>query len=268
MDTKVASQKGLCQCDMALYDTDCDRITYDDEEEDLRCDCFKCPTGSALGTSYSCNKVIAADCKSFDCSGTCNGEYLPPLLEKISTTLPTTLPTQAAVVATTNPPTNTTEEPTTALTENPTQAPTDPTAVPTTAVVPTAVPTQDPTATPTLEPSVTPTQEPTADPTQAPTQAPTVSPTQTPTNNPTTSSPSLPPTKQQNVIIINPDPTTENKGLTRSACSKVGNGSCCGWNDDDGECFSAIGQNKCPGTSRELMNGEEACENKGLTRSV
>jgi len=45
--------------------------------------------------------------------------------------------------------------------------------------------------------------------------------------------------------LMNGEEACENKGLTHSACFKVGNGSCCQWDDD--KCYSAIGQNNCPG---------------------
>eukprot|EP00537_Pseudo-nitzschia_pungens_P011055 CAMPEP_0172385844 /NCGR_PEP_ID=MMETSP1061-20121228/3454_1 /TAXON_ID=37318 /ORGANISM="Pseudo-nitzschia pungens, Strain cf. pungens" /LENGTH=1877 /DNA_ID=CAMNT_0013115001 /DNA_START=415 /DNA_END=6048 /DNA_ORIENTATION=- len=69
-----ASQRGLCTCETGLYDENCDVI-----EADLDCDCFVCPTGSQSGVSYSCQKEIIGGCKSFDCDGTCNGPYNPPL---------------------------------------------------------------------------------------------------------------------------------------------------------------------------------------------
>ena len=142
IDYAVASQKGLCGCDLSLYDTNCDEITYDEE---LNCDCFVCPTGSKLLTAYSCNKPIVDECLSFDCDGKCNGST--PFLE---------------------------------ITFPPTKSPTD---APTTTKVPTV--------SPTLNPSKAPKT----------TEPPTVSPT------------------KQDVLIINPDPTsspTKNTDIIKS----------------------------------------------------
>jgi len=53
--------------------------------------------------------------------------------------------------------------------------------------------------------------------------------------------------------LMNGEEACENKGLTRSVCLGVGNGSCC-WDGDDGKCMSAIGQNNCPGSSAQKLN--------------
>jgi len=45
---------------------------------------------------------------------------------------------------------------------------------------------------------------------------------------------------------LNGEEACEEQGFTLSECRAVGDGSCCEF--DDGECWSKIGQNKCPGT--------------------
>jgi hypothetical protein len=60
---------------------------------------------------------------------------------------------------------------------------------------------------------------------------------------PTSSPPSpTPPTGGE----LNGEEACEEKGYTRNQCLKVGDGSCCQW--DDNSCWSKIGQNLCPGT--------------------
>lgn len=107
-----ASQRGLCTCQAALFDNDCDVI-----EEDLECECFVCPAGSAIGVAYSCNKEIVGGCSGFDCDANCNGEYKPPLMEvdTVLTKAPTDKPTEQK---TTQTPTN---RPSTPLRPDPSQ---------------------------------------------------------------------------------------------------------------------------------------------------
>ena len=142
-----ASQMGVCDCEAGSYDSDCDVI-----EEDLECQCFACPQG---GTAYSCNKDIIDGCKSFDCDGTCNGDFEFPLS---STMKPTRVPTM---------------KPTNRPTDNPTERE--------------QVSTKDPTKKPTNKPTKQPTKQPTNEPTSFPSKRPTSKPTNRPTNSPTTS---------------------------------------------------------------------------------
>ena len=41
----------------------------------------------------------------------------------------------------------------------------------------------------------------------------------------------------------------QNRCLNRSECDGVGNGICCQWDDDIGQCISSIGSDICPGTA-------------------
>ena len=41
----------------------------------------------------------------------------------------------------------------------------------------------------------------------------------------------------------------ENRCFNRSECHGVGNGLCCQWNDESGQCISSIGSDICPGTT-------------------
>lgn len=75
MHYSEASQRGLCSCEAALFDGNCDVV-----HEDLECECFSCPDGLRMSTAYSCNKPIYNECLTFDCLGNCNGPYEPPLL--------------------------------------------------------------------------------------------------------------------------------------------------------------------------------------------
>jgi subtilisin-like proprotein convertase family protein len=162
IDYITASQKGLCECDASLYDTNCDQITFDEE---LTCGCFVCPTGSTLVVSYSCNKPIIDNCLTFDCDGKCNGLYQPPLLEIITTNSPTTFPTTSPTKSPTNVPTNDpTKEPTKAPTVSPTK---NSSKAPKMTEPPTVPPTKqdviivnpDPTNSPTKEIGITTTED-------------------------------------------------------------------------------------------------------------
>jgi hypothetical protein len=65
-----AAQKGLCECEASLINTD----DPDMVAEDLECECYPCPSGSRIGFSYSCNKPIYSVCESFTCDFVCNGD--------------------------------------------------------------------------------------------------------------------------------------------------------------------------------------------------
>ena len=49
----------------------------------------------------------------------------------------------------------------------------------------------------------------------------------------------------------------QNRCLDRSKCDEIGNGLCCQWNIDVGQCISRIGQEKCPGTATMLLPPHE-----------
>ncbi len=53
-------------------------------------------------------------------------------------------------------------------------------------------------------------------------------------------------------LILNGEDACENRGYTESQCLKVGDGSCCQW--DEEECWSRIGQRSCPGTGHPKCN--------------
>ena len=114
MDTAEATQRGLCSCDAATFDGNCDVI-----EPDLQCQCYECPAG---GMAYSCNKPIIGDCLVLDCNGECNGEFEFPLPASDKPTFaPTMRPTNSP---TASPTRNPTASPTNSPTSSPTMAPT------------------------------------------------------------------------------------------------------------------------------------------------
>ena len=82
-----ASQKGLCGCDSALYDSECSLI-----KADMDCECFACPFGMQVGFAYTCTTEIVGPCKSFDCFGKCNGKYDPGNIGGKETYPPTSYP--------------------------------------------------------------------------------------------------------------------------------------------------------------------------------
>jgi hypothetical protein len=83
----AAAQKGLCQCDAELQDSEGTKL------KDMDCDCFVCPPGSRFGFAYTCTSEISGPCKSFDCFGTCNGVFNPLNLDR-ETLGPTEAPIQ------------------------------------------------------------------------------------------------------------------------------------------------------------------------------
>jgi len=83
-----ASQRGVCQCDSQLVNTDAP------DNDPIQCDCFACPVTSRFGFGYTCNKNIVGPCHTFNCDGQCNGEFSFNLDPK--TFAPTEAPTDAA----------------------------------------------------------------------------------------------------------------------------------------------------------------------------
>mmetsp|Transcript_25607 Transcript_25607/g.28673 ORF Transcript_25607/g.28673 Transcript_25607/m.28673 type:complete len:227 (-) Transcript_25607:321-1001(-) len=97
-DWQEASQKGLCQCEASLLDTETCGII----EATMDCECSACPFGMAVGFAYSCTTEIVGPCKSFDCFGKCNGKYDPGNLLGRETFAPSilgTTPTTTAVAS-------------------------------------------------------------------------------------------------------------------------------------------------------------------------
>jgi hypothetical protein len=70
------------------------------------------------------------------------------------------------------------------------------------------------------------------------------------TGSPTAPTPTAPtptaPTPTGGGGLLNGEEACEDNGYTQSQCLNVGDGSCCQW--DTGSCWSAIGQQLCPGT--------------------
>ncbi len=69
-----------------------------------------------------------------------------------------------------------------------------------------------------------------------------IDPCQLAVPTPPTAPPPTPPTGGE----LNGEEACENRGYTQPQCLEVGDGRCCQW--DNGECWSGIGQNVCPGT--------------------
>jgi hypothetical protein len=65
-----ASQSGACGCSATLQDSQGTELAA------LQCDCFLCPQGSDVKYAYTCQTEIAGPCKSFNCDGTCNEQFI------------------------------------------------------------------------------------------------------------------------------------------------------------------------------------------------